>query len=204
MSQGVKFTRSAAERTKRAVLKVEKQLRDLTSDSTPVGTSYLGFWAKITAKDPATNGMKYSWTRLEPQKPATLPTKVLDANTSWGQGVFSDDAGYAVEVSGSKYALKDSVVWLYPSLSEEYYLFRFEGGVRYAKTNAEIPAQTGTTPGSGQVSVFKFVSGSWTDTNEDVKAYHMMTSAAIPTDTIIQITFDIHDGIWLITAQDCE
>lgn len=202
---GVTFTKDAAERTKKAVLVVEREHSSLLGEQqSGKGAPYVGFWAKITGKDPASNGMKYSWEKLEPQKPADFSTNVMKANNSWGKALYSDTTGYAVEVTGSKYVLKDSFVWLYPSLSEDYYLFRFEGGVRYAKTNAEIPAQTGTTPGAGQVSVFKFNGTQFLDTNEDVRAYHMMTNAEIPIDTIVQITFDVHDGIWLITAQECE
>ena len=61
-SNGVKLTRDAARRTGEAVRWVERQVRDMTSESRArPGTSSNGFWARITAHELAGDPDQPMW-----------------------------------------------------------------------------------------------------------------------------------------------
>ena len=125
---GVKLTKEAAQRMANATIVVERQLK-----SSPVqprrsgGGTFVGFWAKITDKE--SDGPKCSWKRMEAKDDHTF-----EENENWGKGNFAEDTGWAIEISESKYVLKDSIVWLEPAFNQDYFIFRYTPGVRIAKT----------------------------------------------------------------------
>lgn len=191
--------------SKRAIQKVKKTFNKV--DRTPAslqgetvggkGAPYIGFYAKITAV--GTESDKYSWERLEANT-----NRTFTVNSQWGSGDRTSDTGYATEVNGSKFVLKDSIVWLVPAFGQDYFVFEYSPSARIAKTGGStIAAATDGTLGNGLVSVYKVTSGTRTDTNFDIKAYNTMGSE-IAADTWIQITYNQIDGIWLITAEDCD
>lgn len=194
---GVTFTKNAAERTKKAVITVEREYSSTAGEQRRgTGAPFTGFWAKITSS--TLNNKKYSWEKLEAKDNQTFASK-----TDWGTGDNTKDTGFAVEVNESKYVLKDSIVWLEPAFGQDYFVFQYNPGVRLAKTGStEVDAATDTTLGYANVSVFKVANGSRTDTNLDIRAYNS-ASDTIKADTWIQITYDVIDAIWLITAEDC-
>lgn len=195
---GVRFSQDAAVRTREAVKGWEKEFASLAGETRPSkGNPFVGFYARITAQDP-TGKLKYSWEKLEPQVPSQLATNVVVNNDEWGSGDYEDDGGYAVEIYGSKYVLNDSIVRLYPSLNQDYFLFAYDGGTRFAKSISSIPGKTDSAYGSGNVSVFKRTGAATpVDTNQDVLAFNNMSSE-IAADTDIQITYNQFDACWIV------
>ena len=194
---GVTFTKNAAERTKKAVLTVEREYSSTAGEQRKgKGAPFTGFWAKITSS--TLNNKKYSWEKLEAKDNQTFASR-----TDWGTGDNTKDTGYAVEVNESKYVLKDSIVWLEPAFGQDYFVFQYNPGVRLAKTGgAAIAAVSGDTLGSATVSVWKVVNGVRSDTNLDIKAFNTSESE-IAEDTFVHITYNTIDGIWYVTWEDC-
>jgi len=78
-----------------------------------------GFWAAITATD---NEGKYSWKSQVINSDGTLSNDT-DNGTS---GNYDDDTLYAVEALwASKAVIIGSMVWLYPALTQEFYVFPY-------------------------------------------------------------------------------
>lgn len=194
---GVTFTKNAAERTKKAVLTVEREYSSTAGEQRKgKGAPFTGFWAKITSS--TLNNKKYSWEKLEAKDNQTFASR-----TDWGTGDNTKDTGYAVEVNESKYVLKDSIVWLEPAFGQDYFVFQYNPGVRLAKTGgAAIAAVSGNTLGSATVSVWKVANGVRFDTNLDIKAFNTSESE-IAEETFVHITYNTIDGIWYVTWEDC-
>ena len=191
--------------SKRAIQKLKKTVN--TVDRTPAslegqqvkgrGAPYIGFWAKITAN--AFASKKYSWEKIE-----ALANDTFASKPDWGTGDRTKSEGYAVEVNGSEYVLKDSIVWLTPAYGQDYYVFSYSPGVRVAKTaGTPISAKSGSTYGYSTVSIYKNVNGVESDTNEDVKVFNTW-EAEVPADTFVHITYSTIDACWIITGYDCD
>lgn len=197
-SKGIKATREAYQRFANATLIIERKPRSGPVETRGGRTSFVGFWAKITDKE--SDGPKCSWKRMEPKDDHTF-----EENEDWGKGNFAEDTGWAIEISNSKYVLKDSIVWLEPAFNQDYYVFRYTPGVRIAKTgDDDIPERNDSDkPGSGDVTIWKYDKD--TDkliaTTQKVKAFNAMSSS-IASDRFVQITFS-EEGYWWITAEDC-
>lgn len=69
-----------------------------------------------------------------------------------------------------------------------------------AKADSGVTARSGTTPGSGTVSIWCNVSGTLTDTTMDVTAYNM-SGGAVASAAYIQIK--LIGGQWWVDVEDC-
>jgi hypothetical protein len=194
---GVKLSVDAAKRTRDAVQGWEREFASLAGEHrVSKGAPYTGFFAKITEN--AFDSKKYSWEKLEAKDDNTFAN-----NTEWGKGDRTKDDGYAVEVNGSKFVLKDSIVWLEPAFGQDYYVFQYSPGKRVAKTEGtDIAGMSGNTYGFSTVSVYKNVNGVRTDTMEDVKVYNTSTES-VAADTYIHIMYSVIDACWFIDWEQC-
>jgi hypothetical protein len=105
----------------------------------------------------------YSGLKAEKVDRTTLGDTVTQTlYADWGQST-DDDEMYAVEATyNTKWVLNQSVVWLYPSISCDYYLFSYFPGVYRATLQydiaplgnnyAEVKLNDGTT--TQQISVY--------------------------------------------------
>jgi hypothetical protein len=195
---GVKLSKDAAKRTKATVIGWERDFASLEGEHRMVkGAPYVGFWAKITAN--AFGSKKYSWEKLE----ATASDTFI-SNTEWGTGDRTKTEGYAVEVNGSQYVLKDSIVWLTPAFGQDYFNFEYRPSKRIAKTEGTaIAGMTGNTFGFSTVSVYKNAGGTRVDTNQDVKVFNTW-EAEVKANTFIQIAYSVDDACWYIDVEECD
>lgn len=78
-----------------------------------------------------------------------------------------------------------------------------EAELLIGKTDEEIEARSGTTPGSGEVSIYTLdTSGVLTDTTTNYTAYHL-GGEAIATGTWVMLSYHRHSGTWWVTFEDC-
>lgn len=73
---------------------------------------------------------------------------------------------------------------------------------KYAKTNEEISARSGTTLGSGEVSLYNINSGALVDSGDDATVYSFGGNV-IDADVWVQLDIG-SDGEYHVRAVDCE
>lgn len=194
----VKFTRHAAQRIGEATIFVERMVRNGQRRSRRQALyGDLGFWARITGQS-TSDKQRYSWEALEPKDDDTL-----EANADWGEGKYDED-NYAIEATGSKWVLKNSVVWLMPSKTHDKYIFLYAPGVVTAKliSGGTISKRSGSTPGSGEVVVEDFDGSSFT-VRQPITVYNPFRTdiEADDGDLIVQCSYG--DGWWWVTGVEC-
>ncbi len=202
---GVTFTKNAAERTKKAVITVEREYSSTAGEQRRgKGAPYLGFYAKITAGSPPDK--KYSWEKIEYKADGTWASK-----SEWGTGDRTKDTGYAVEsMYQSGYVPVGSIVWMYPAPGQDYFLFEFEGRPRLARVGPnDIPAKSGSTLGKGIGFFEKQVVDNVELDDKSPASMQFYNPSAEPvkasssSESVTRIIVQMICGRWLIIWEDC-
>lgn len=198
---GVNFTKKGAERIATVTKYVEGQPRNNPRNNRkPSQNVALGFWAKITDSDD--NG-KYSWEAMKPNS-----SQELEVDTDWGQGSHSNPEGYAVEAKNkSKWVLDDSIVFMWPAKTEEYYLFDYMPGVIVAKLleSETISERLSATPGYGDITYEKYDGSTFTD-GQVITVYNPFRTEILAdseNDLYVEAAFG-DGGVWWLIAVDCK
>jgi hypothetical protein len=188
------FDKRSSERIARAVGYVEGVLKG--GGSGRAGAAVfppLGFWAKITDTD---NDGKYSWQAQLVNDDGTLAD-----DTDGASGDYTEDTGYAVEVLwGSAAVLLNSIVWLYPAMSQDFLLFQYTPSGAVIEAGGEMAAGSWSSPTSGEGIVQKWNGSGFVPADDNVTIYNPFNSV-IHADTKLQCLYV--DGIWLANAEDC-
>lgn len=145
------FDALSAKRIGRATKAIEKLPRQGNPQSVKYGYPPLGFWARIKAKENSQSA-RYGWVALEPTDPNDSETEWLEDKEEWGEADETDEKGYAVEVTGLESVPEDSIVWLYPSKNQVYYLFIYTDPpiVEFTLTEDLDSSEAEATIGSGE------------------------------------------------------
>lgn len=183
-----KFTQKDAQRIAKATRKIEKLTPANKADKRRPSAGTPGFWAKITD---SSDGL-YSFEQLE----ATINDKLEEnANGELITGFHTETTGYAIEATESKSVPNDSIVWMEPAHSQDYYIFKFaeaQGfwakigerdpstiGIKYSWV--QLQAKENTDPGLQEGE--GLLSGEYSD--EEGFAVEADLSRAVPEDSIV-------------------
>jgi hypothetical protein len=160
-----------------------------------------GFWAKITGKEPS--GWKYSWKKLEPKDTGKLGT-----NDDYPSGQYSDETMYAVEARyRSKWVLQDEIVWMTPSLTQNYLVFDYVPDKRSAKlvSASTLTKATLTTPGQANTTLRKYdaEANSYSD-GEFLTVYNdYRTEVKGTAGGLIIMQIEYGEGVWWVIGTEC-
>lgn len=189
------FDKNSCERITHVVKTVEGWTRNATDTARRRPTrGPLGFWAKIGQH----TGKRYSWRQLE-----ALPldeTDVLGLSDDLGYGNKDDEAGFAFEITGSETVLEGDIVWMMPAIGQDYYVFEYSPGSRFAKVgSSDINAGTLAT-----VTLLELdkTTHHLDYTTKTVQAFNW-TSGKVKANRQIIISYSHHDGAWAIVSEDC-
>lgn len=211
MSEVINLTLNAAKRFAKSTLYTERMARGGIPGKTPSGANGGGFWAKITDADRTTG--RYSWEALQRQDPDQ--SNVLDTGENFPTGDKDTDEPtdelqpYAVEAdNNSKWVLLDSIVWMYPGVDQDYYIFEYHPGTVIAvlAANDTINKRSGSTPGDAEVQPKWLDSETFADWGEPITVYNWssmdITSEEDPKQDL-WITLSYGDGVWYVSGVDC-
>lgn len=195
MAKYARFTESDAKRVAQVTRYVERVSRnDPKIGKKPRNLPY-GFFAKITGTD---GSGKYSWQALEPQ----ATSHDMTGNDEWGHGSHTDGTNYAIESEGSKYVLKDSVVWLEGARNKDCFIFDYGPGLVTGTSDGTIGTRSGSTPGTGNVIVdsFDIATESFDGTRDSIKVFSPFTQE-VPDGKYVELTYG--QGVWWVSGADC-
>lgn len=131
-------------------------------------------WAKVNITDSA-----HTHARIEDSDADKMASSV------WGAPILKKESG-----TGTKWCVIDLAG-----------LFRPELFVGY--TDGAISARSSTTSGSGTVSLYKQSGSTLSDTGVNVTAYNPFQNA-VPISTYVELSRFAPNGLWKLTAADCE
>lgn len=134
----VGFTGDGARRVAAATTWVEGVRRnDPAGPRRPSKHSPLGRWIKITSAH--TEG-KYSWVAVK-----WNATHAYEEDADAGSGDKDAENGYAVEaIYKSEHVILNSIVWAYPAMGQDYYLFDYHPSAQQGTTGLTDVLQGGT------------------------------------------------------------
>lgn len=203
MSKGVKLSLDAAKRTKEAVIAFERTKRDLSGGDLHSSQHNLGFWAKITVAgtydSAGVSDYKYSFVQVDHNEAGQWVAK-----TDWRTGDRTASSGYAVEaIYRSAYVPIGAIVWMYPAITQEYYLFDFRDISRHAITTSEITAMSGSTLGKGTVRFEKQTVDNLELDSDSPREMQVYNKSGETIDDDKRLTVFMVNGRWQVIYEDC-
>lgn len=166
-----------------------------------------GFYAKITALDPASNAYKYSWERIYFDR----TTDTLATFTNPRESARYDDADdhYAVEKDKSKVVPIGSYVWLYNPVEAPYFFFDYGNPTFWFKVGASniTAADYDTNPpsiGNGNAYLYKVSSNTLVPDDKHTTTLKIYNPSATEIDANKFVRCQHCKGLWVVVWEDCD
>ncbi|WP_254510425.1 hypothetical protein [Anatilimnocola floriformis] len=115
------FNDQSARRIAKAVRIVEKLTKNKGGLRRPLHGGEGGFWAKIGERE----DKRYSWKQVH----AVDDDKLEEDEENFASGDKDEETGYAIEAMEKKDVPEDSIVWLQPGITKDYYVFKYSDAV---------------------------------------------------------------------------
>jgi len=186
---GYLFNKSAADRIKRGIQKIEALKTSTVPDRHYYNQPVNGFFIKLT--DINYNTSAYAWEEVYPD-PDSAGSWIKVENGRTG----SATVGPAYESSKFKYVPKDSYVYAWPAITEDYLIFAWHDYIVLGKTDS-----ASTKGGSAiTVSVWKGAGNSETDSGSNITdVYNRFADVASGKWVIVNTI----NGLRYLTAAEC-
>ncbi len=202
MGKGYTFNKQSVQRIKKSVEFTEGFSQPNTQRIGPSG-SPLGFWAVILFQGES-HPKRYSWSQLIAQ-PFDDPMVLNTQKPYLLEG--TEDTYPAFEIWGSEHVLPNSIVWLYPAITEEYYIFEYHPGSVIAKVGEDdIDEATGDGPRSviaANLTLYRWEEDELVDAEVEFEATNWVKDK-IKAETFVLCTYSVQDRRWYITSADCK